>query len=82
MKLTRYALGVEKSWRNVLEESTLEVCNIVPFDEQVQHLVQVVKGCEAPRCAGEDGLNALVVCDAIKRALMMGTAVDVRPAKL
>ncbi|KAK4547733.1 hypothetical protein LTR36_000691 [Oleoguttula mirabilis] len=77
MKVHRYGEGKEKSWTSELDESTLEVGDEIPFDEQVKHLVRVVWGEEQPRCTGEDGLRAVVVCDAIKRALIQGGAVDV-----
>ncbi|KAK5130852.1 hypothetical protein LTR08_001624 [Meristemomyces frigidus] len=76
MKVYRYD-GKDKSWTSELDESTLEVDDAVPFDEQVKHLVRVVQGQEQPRCTGEDGLQAVVVCDAIKRALAQGGAVDI-----
>lgn len=69
MKLHRYPLGVEKGWSNHLEEISVTVGEEVPFDKQIEHFVRVVRGLEAPRCSGLDGLRALVVCDAIKQAL-------------
>ena len=69
MKLTKYASGLSKGWSSEIEESIVDVGKEVPFDEQIEHFVQVVRGEEQPRCSGVDGLRALVVCDAIKRAL-------------
>lgn len=77
MRVFRYGEAKLKSWTSQLDESTLQVGNEIPFDEQVKHLVEVVRGREQPRCTGEDGLRALVVCDAIKRALAEGGVLDV-----
>ena len=78
MVVSKHSQGDEKSWRNRLEEHTLHVDNEIPFDEQIKHLVRVVRGEERPRCTGEDGLSALIVCDAIKRALKDGVAIDIQ----
>ena len=77
MVLTKHAAGVEKSWSDELHDTTLDVVEEVPFDEQIKHFVRVIKDTEEPRCSGEDGLSALVVCDAIKRALSTGRAVSI-----
>lgn len=69
MKVSKYATGVEKGWSNELEECSVAVGDEIPFDEQIEHFVRVVRGQEQPRCSGLDGLRALIVCDAIKQAL-------------
>ncbi|KAF7342094.1 Glucose-fructose oxidoreductase, bacterial [Mycena venus] len=48
-----------------------------PFDLQVQHFVDVIRGRVEPSCSATEGLRALVVCDAVKRAMETGTPVDV-----
>ncbi|KAH8651388.1 quinate utilization oxidoreductase QutH [Xylariales sp. PMI_506] len=40
-----------------------------PFERQLDHFIGVVRGSETPRCSGEEGLRAVVVCDAVRRAL-------------
>ena len=50
MRLNVNPVGLEKSWSNSLCESTLEVDEAIPFDEQVSHFVQVISGREEPRC--------------------------------
>lgn len=77
MIVSKYPTGVEKSWSSTLEDTVIPVGNEVPFDEQVSHLVRVVRGEEAPKCTGEDGLKALLVCDAVKQALSADRAIDV-----
>ncbi|CAG8979703.1 hypothetical protein HYALB_00003934 [Hymenoscyphus albidus] len=60
---------VEKGWGRVLKKEKLEVrVEDVPFDLQLNHFVEVVRGTEEPCCSGEDALRALKVCQAIKMA--------------
>lgn len=82
MKITKHREGDEKSWTSRLEETVVPVGDEVPFDEQINHLVRVVRSEEQPVCSGTDGLRAVVVCDAIKRALITSMPVDVWPSKL
>lgn len=74
--ITSYDAAVEKSWSSQLSETSLPAGNEVPFDEQVKHLVSVIRGVEQPRCTGEDGLSAVMVCEAIKQAMVEGIAID------
>jgi len=76
MKVSTYE-DVEKSWTSELTEGVVSVGDEVPFDEQVKHFVRIVRGEEPPRCSGEDGVRAVLVCEAIKRALATGEAVNV-----
>lgn len=77
MVITRHAAGQEKSWTSPLQEERLPVSSEIPFDEQIKNLVRVVHGDEQPRCSGDDGLSAMIVCDCIKRALVEGGAVGI-----
>lgn len=61
--LTKERIGVEEG--------------VTPFDAQVEHLVRVVRGEEEPICSGEEGLRALVVCDAVRRAMVTGETVNI-----
>lgn len=73
-----YDGGEEKSWTQVLSERKFEVEDSVPFDAQVEHFVRLVRGeVEEPLCTGEDGLRALIVCEAVREAMRTGMAVDV-----
>jgi predicted dehydrogenase len=49
----------------------------VPFDLQVQHFVEVVRGGAEPNCTGEEALSAMVVCQAVKRAMETGEGVNI-----
>lgn len=77
MKLQRHDDGDEKSWSKLLDVEDVVVSSEVPFDEQVANLVGVIRGTAEPRCTGEDGLRALAVCDAVKRAMETGQPVDI-----
>lgn len=79
MKAQRYSEGEEKSWERLLQTQDVEVTSEIPFDEQIRNLVGVIRGTQEPRCTGEDGLRALLVCDAVKRAMISGQAVDINP---
>lgn len=77
--MTRWSYDgrAEKSWTEQLAVERLEVDQkAAPFDLQLAHFVEVIAGSEPPRCSGEDGLRALMVCEGVRRALETGEAVD------
>lgn len=76
MKVERYANGGEQGWSEEVVENEVLVGPEVPFDEQVKHLVRVVRGDEQPRCSVEDGLRAVIVTDAVKQAMRTGLPVN------
>ena len=67
----------EKSWTSEISEEEIAVESIVPFDAQVEHFVSLVRGQTEPLCSGEEGLRALIVCEAVRKAMQTGEAVDV-----
>jgi predicted dehydrogenase len=73
--------GDEGDWTRVVREQKVgagEEEVIVPFDKQMEHFVSLVKGeVDKPMCSGEDGLRALMVCEAVKEAIRTGMGVDV-----
>lgn len=77
MKVTRCGEGIDMSWTADLVEEGISVGDEVPFDEQIRHLVHVVRNGEQPRCSGQDGLDALIVCEAIKLAMVEARPVDI-----
>ncbi|PKX94215.1 Gfo/Idh/MocA family protein [Aspergillus novofumigatus IBT 16806] len=77
--MTRWSYDgrAEKSWTEELVVERFEIDQkAAPFDLQLEHFVEVIAGRERPRCSGEDGLRALMVCDGVRRALETGDAVD------
>ncbi|KAF3021058.1 hypothetical protein E8E14_012506 [Neopestalotiopsis sp. 37M] len=70
--------GAQKSWHSELASERVGVAEgDVPFELQVDHFVRVIRGEEAPSCTAQAGLAALVVCQAIKRALEDNSTVQI-----
>jgi predicted dehydrogenase len=76
MRWSRYD-GVN-SWTEEMKETTVE-CKMgsAPFEMQVKHLVEVLAGREEPVCSGADGLRAVIVCEAVKKALDTGLPISI-----
>ncbi|KAL4894068.1 hypothetical protein BDV59DRAFT_201378 [Aspergillus ambiguus] len=66
----------EKSWSEPLTVETFDVVEATPFDLQLAHFVEVIRGRAEPSCSGEEGLRALIVCQAARKALETGKTVD------
>ncbi|KAF4635977.1 hypothetical protein G7Y89_g2107 [Cudoniella acicularis] len=65
-------------WNQSLKKEQLKVEEEkVPFDFQVQHFVDVVRDGKEPSCTGEEALRALVVCEAVKKAMKCGLPVEI-----
>jgi predicted dehydrogenase len=78
MTLSSYE-GVEASWNNVMTSKTLPVegVELAPLAAQLDHFVDVCAEQEPSKCTGVDGMRALAVCEAVRRALETGAAVNV-----
>lgn len=71
--MTRWSYdGVDKTWNVPLVQNRLDIPDGVPFEIQLAHFIQVCRGEEAPKCTVGNGLSALIVCDAAKRAIFSG----------
>ncbi|KKY14727.1 putative quinate utilization oxidoreductase [Diplodia seriata] len=85
LKRWSYAKGTEKSWQSEMVEDTLALEGLlsdeerskIPFELQVEHLVKVIRGEESPVCSGADGLAAVRVAEAVRKALRTGGVVHV-----
>lgn len=78
MKRFSYDRSEGKGWLVPLTVDVLEVDAKVPaFESQLKHFVKVIRGQEEPRCTGEDGLRAVLVAQAIKKAIMTGDSVEI-----
>lgn len=78
--LTRWSYEgcAEKSWSNPLTVDRIPLPdNAAPFDLQLEHFVDVIRGSAVPSCSGEEGLRALIVCEAVQRAMRTGMPVDI-----
>jgi len=80
MKIERHGAGGEGEWSDVIVEKDVQVGGEVPFDEQVGHLVRVIRGLEKPRCSIEDGLRAVVVAEAVRKAMKTGVPINIDDA--
>ncbi|KIM94331.1 hypothetical protein OIDMADRAFT_136227 [Oidiodendron maius Zn] len=49
----------------------------IPFDLQVQHLIDVVKDDAPLSCSGEEALRAMVVCEAVKKSMATGQPIAI-----
>ncbi|KAF3768139.1 hypothetical protein M406DRAFT_40927 [Cryphonectria parasitica EP155] len=85
LKRSFYSDSQEKSWHSQVTEVTEILEDLlsdderakVPFELQVANVVGVLRGEQQPACTGEDGLAAVKVAEAVKRALSTGGVVDV-----
>jgi predicted dehydrogenase len=70
MVLSTYEDG-KVGWEQSVSVRRVEVENmhVAPFDSQLEHFVKVCRGEAKSSCSGEEGLRALVVCEAIRKAL-------------
>jgi predicted dehydrogenase len=61
----------KKTWERkiAMQKQEVENMQVAPFDTQLNHFVRVCRGQEDPSCTGEEGLRALVVCEAVRKAL-------------
>ncbi len=61
----------EKSRENKIsmQKQDVEDIDVATFDSQLDHFVKVCRGQENPSCTGEEGLRALIIGEAIRRAL-------------
>ncbi|KIW29274.1 uncharacterized protein PV07_05099 [Cladophialophora immunda] len=60
---------LEIGWNIPMSRETVEAMDLIPFQQQTEHLARLVAGREEPVCSGEDGLAAVKVCEAVVRAL-------------
>lgn len=78
--LTRWSYDgrPEKSWSQPLVVDQISLPdNAAPFDLQLAHFVDVIRGDAKPSCSGDEGLRALVVCEAVQKAMQTGQPVEI-----
>lgn len=69
MRVKRYGQGVEKSWWSPFECFELAIQRNDPLVGQLSHFCHVIRGEETPRVSVKDGLQNLLVVDAIMKAV-------------
>ncbi|KAJ5107375.1 hypothetical protein N7456_004050 [Penicillium angulare] len=78
--LTRWSYDgmPEKSWTQSLKAEKIALPDdAAPFDLQLAHFVDVIRGSVEPSCSAEEGLRALIVCEAVQKAMSTGQPVDI-----
>jgi hypothetical protein len=63
--------NTECSWTNPITTTPLVVedKDVPPLVSQLDHFIDVCNGTDSPKCTGEDGLQALIICEALRSAL-------------
>lgn len=74
--------GTDKSWNSKLVRETTESAAAIPFELQVEHFCKVIRGQEEPSCTAQAGLAALIVCHAIKSAMVDDSTVKIEDYEL
>ncbi|KAF2097925.1 NAD(P)-binding protein [Rhizodiscina lignyota] len=69
--------GAEQNWSNDIVKEKVNVKEEIAFELQVEHLIRVLRGQERPICSGEDGLRAVIVCEAVKKSMATKLPVDI-----
>lgn len=69
--------ATERSWAYPLEHTRLledqeNIRKILPFDMQLKHFVDVVRGKQKPLCTIADGIQALLCVDAVLKSINTG----------
>ncbi len=74
MRLKTY--GGAQSWWSPTEDSTVAVPAQDPLAHQIRHFAAVIRGEATAICSGQDGLNTLLVCEAIAEAAATSRRVE------
>lgn len=77
--MIRWCYGnADNSWVNDLIETKLDVPDMkIPFEAQIEHFLEVIRGTEQSSCDGAEGLKAVMVCEAIKKSIKEGRPIDI-----
>lgn len=68
-------LEKEESWlKNVIQTNLgQDAVNQLPFDLQLEHFVDVIRGQCEPYCTADDGISAVLCIDSVLRSIETGT---------
>lgn len=77
--MTRWDYGTgDRGWSKELVSTKMDVPDMkIPFEEQIEHFIKVIKGKEQARCDGVEGLRAVVVCEAVKRSMKENRPIEI-----
>ncbi|KAF2687188.1 NAD(P)-binding protein [Lentithecium fluviatile CBS 122367] len=76
--MMRWMYPTKRSWNEHLQCEQVEVPEKrIPFELQIEHFVNFIRGEESPSCSGRDGLRAVGVCAAIRKSMREGLPVNI-----
>ncbi len=75
MRIRSCGSGQEASWWEPLEADIVAVDKVDPLERQLVHFLDIVRGVSGPRVSVVDGLNNLLIVEAISRAADSGLPV-------
>jgi predicted dehydrogenase len=78
MRLKSYVKNEDRSWWKPFDEAIVDMRRDDPIKLQMEHFGCVVRGEVAPLVSAQDGLNNLVVIEAIKLAASSGTSIKIK----
>lgn len=68
--------GEERGWWQPIHQTSYDVAERDPLDEQIAHFCKVIAGTEQPVVSGREGLKSLQVVEAIKASARDGVCVN------
>jgi predicted dehydrogenase len=78
MRLKKYAKVEDRSWFNPLSSAKLELERHDPLTSQLDHFIEVIKGRATPLVSANDGLQNLLVVEAIASAVQTKQTVQLQ----
>jgi predicted dehydrogenase len=77
MRVKSYAKNEDRSWWNPFDQSVVDLVRDDPIKLQMEHFGAVVRGEVLPLVSAQDGLNNLLVTEAIVKAAKTGQSVQI-----
>jgi predicted dehydrogenase len=78
MRLKSYVKNEDRSWWKPFDEAIVDMTRDNPIKLQMEHFGCVVRGEVAPLVSAQDGLNNLLIIEAIKLAASSGTSIKIK----
>jgi predicted dehydrogenase len=78
MRLKSYVKNEDRSWWKPFDEAIVDMMRDDPIKLQMEHFGCVVRGEVAPLVSAQDGLNNLLIIEAIKLAASSGTSIKIK----
>jgi predicted dehydrogenase len=78
MRVKSYSSNEDRSWWKPFDETIVDMTRDDPIKLQMEHFGCVVRGEAAPLVTAQDGLNNLLIIEAIAQAAASGTSVKIK----